>query len=303
MKKNPFKIAGLGEILWDVYEDAKYLGGAPANFAIHCQQLGEEGIIASRVGADPPGQEIITELRSRDLTTEYIQTDKKNSTGTVNVTLDKLGKPTFECSVDVAFDYLEMDDKLSELADTADAVLFGTLAQRHARTRDTIHAFLASAKTAFKMYDVNIRGWDNSTQAIVEKSLELANAIKLNDDELAILKKSWHKKMDDVSFLIFLINEFNLKLIALTLGSDGCILLDAHDMARESGIKIVPKDTTGCGDAFAAALMHQYLQGASLKDMAKFSNALGAFVAQFAGATPAYSKEEFERFLNSQKIG
>ncbi len=303
MKKNPFKIVGLGEILWDVYEDAKYLGGAPANFAIHCQQLGEEGIIASRVGDDPLGQEIITELRSRNLTTAFIQNDTKNPTGTVNVTLDKIGKPTFECSADVAFDYLEMDDKLSALADTADAVLFGTLAQRSARTRDTIHAFLASAKTAFKMYDINIRGWDNSTQAIVEKSLELSNAIKLNDDELAILKKSWQKKMDDVSFLIFLINEFNLKLIALTLGSDGCILVDAHDMARESGIRIVPKDTTGCGDAFAAALMYQYLQGASLNDMAKFSNALGAFVARFAGATPTYSKEELERFLNSQKIG
>ena len=301
MPTNQYKIVGLGEILWDVYAENKFLGGAPANFAIHCQQLGDAGIIASRIGDDAFCKEMTAELRSRNLSTEFIQIDKTNPTGTVNVTLDEQGKPKFQCSVDVAFDYLEMDDKLRKLAEKTDAVLFGTLAQRHAGTRETVQSFLAQADQALKIYDINIRGWDDFTKAIVEKSLNLANAIKLNDDELAILKNVWNKKLDDVSFLIFLLNEFELKLIALTLGPNGCVLVDVNDMVKEPGIKIVPKDTTGCGDAFAAALVHQYLRGKSLKKIAELSNALGAFVAQFSGATPEYSKEKFEEFCHSKE--
>lgn len=301
MTSSSFKIVGLGEILWDVYEDAKYLGGAPANFAVHCQQLGNAGIIASRIGDDLLGHEMKAELQSRNLTTEFIQADSVIPTGTVNVSLDSRGKPSFQCNSNVAFDYMHMDEKFTGLAKSADAVLFGTLAQREIRTRETVHSFLNEAKRSFKIYDINIRGWDDSTRKIVEKSLQLTDAIKLNDDELAILKQAWNKKLDDMSFLIFLLNEFSLKLIALTLGANGCVLVNENDMVRIDGKKINIKDTTGCGDAFVAGLVHQYLRGKSLKETAEFSNALGAFVAQFPGATPKYSMEEFEAFLVSKK--
>ncbi|MCI0495452.1 PfkB family carbohydrate kinase, partial [candidate division KSB1 bacterium] len=131
MEETRFTIIGIGEILWDIYENEKYLGGAPANFAYHCQQLGDRGIIVSRVGDDDLGRSVIDSLRHRSLETRYIQSDSSRKTGTVYVTIDEKGKPQFQCSTDVAFDYLEFDDRLCSLAQEADAILFGTLAQRN----------------------------------------------------------------------------------------------------------------------------------------------------------------------------
>ncbi|HEX9971635.1 MAG TPA: carbohydrate kinase [bacterium] len=296
MEETRFNIIGVGEILWDIYENEKYLGGAPANFAYHCQQLGDRGIIASRVGDDDLGRSVIDILRQRGLETGYIQQDSSRKTGTVHVTIDRAGKPQFQCSTDVAFDYLEADDRFRSLAQEADAILFGTLAQRNSVSRESIHCFLSSASHAFKIYDINLRGWDDSIELIVEKSLAYADAIKLNDDELGILKQAWLPGLDDISFLQFMLDKFDLKLAALTLGEDGCMLVQKEEVVRDKGIKIKPKDTTGSGDAFAAALVHHILRNKSLEEIAAKSNLLGAFIALFPGATPGYSLADLKKF-------
>jgi len=302
MKPSEFNIVGIGEILWDVYEDAKFLGGAPANFAIHCQLLGDNGIIVSRIGNDELGYEITNSLLQRGLKTDYIQSDSKKPTGSVKVTLDKNGKPTFDCTTDVAFDYLAMNSKLHQLAQTADAILFGSLAQRSSKTRETIQKFLKQAVGAFKVYDINLRGWDDQTEQIVNQSLILANAIKLNDDELNTLRNAWQPGIDVISFLQYLIEAYQLKLAALTLGENGCALVKPGEVVELPGIKIKPIDTTGCGDAFAAAMIHNYLREKPLSEIAAFSNLLGAYVALFPGATPVYSCADLTRFESSNSM-
>ena len=296
MNKNKFNIIGIGEILWDIYEDKKYLGGAPANFAIHCAQLGNNAIIVSRVGKDNSGQQIKDTLHKRNLSNQYIQDDPQKETGTVKVILDEKGKPYFNCTTNVAFDYLQIDENLTKLTKEADAILFGTLAQRNTTSRKTILDFVSNSKNSFKIYDINLRGWKKETEEIVHNSLKLCNAIKLNDSELLILKNAWKPQLNDASFLQFLIKKYDLKLAALTLGENGCILIDQETKIKTSGIKISPIDTTGCGDAFSAGLIHYYLGGRSLIEIAEFSNLLGAFVALFPGATPEYTLKEISDF-------
>src|SRR5277367_5472731 len=60
MKK---KVVGLGEVLWDVLPERTCLGGAPANFAYITTLMGDQGIVASRVGEDSLG---IDALRHMD---------------------------------------------------------------------------------------------------------------------------------------------------------------------------------------------------------------------------------------------
>ena len=296
MENSRFNIIGIGEILWDIYENEKYLGGAPTNFAYHCQQLSDRGIVVSRVADDELGRSIIDSLCQKGLETGYIQLDCNQKTGTVRVTIDAAGKPRFQCRTDVAFDYLEFDDQLHSLAQQADAVLFGTLAQRNNIARASINNFLAAASHAFKIFDINLRGWDRATERIIEDSLTLADAIKLNDDELHILNRAWQPKLDEPEFLQFLLDKFDLQLAALTLGPHGCVLATKHEVIRSGGLTIEVKDTTGCGDAFAAALTCGYLRRKSLNDVAAASNLLGAFVALFSGATPHYTLDDLKKF-------
>jgi len=290
--KKQYKIAGLGEVLWDIYENAKFPGGAPANFAAHVQQAGYCGFILSRVGEDALGNELAHYLHSLHLNTEGMQRDKQLATGSVYVTLDDKGVPSFQCSKNVAFDALELDSNWKKRAPQLDAVLWGTLAQRALASRQAIIGFLQLCTRALKVFDVNLRGWNKDSREIIETSLRLADFIKLNKEELHTLKNNFSDIMDDIVFLRTILERYPVKLAAVTLGADGCLLVSPDQVVRHPGFKVNVVDTPGSGDAFAAGLVIKFLQGASLPEIAEFSNRLGAFVATQHGAIPRWQEKD-----------
>jgi fructokinase len=291
-----FKIAGLGEVLWDLYEDEKFLGGAPANFAAHVNQAGEYGIILSRIGNDKPGDQLMHELISRNLDVSGIQIDPIKSTGTVRVTLDQAGLPSFECSRDVAFDFMSFNDVWYPFAQRLDAVLFGTLAQRNESSKTAIQNFLNHARQATKIFDVNLRGWSAAIEKIVMDSCTLADIIKLNQAELAQLRAAWPGNENDAGYLKDFLAKFDIELAALTLGENGSILVSKDEVVDHPGFSVRSIDTTGAGDAFAAGMIIKYLEKASLAEIADFSNRLGAFVTTRKGAVPEWTFEEIAVF-------
>lgn len=139
MNKQPV-IAGIGELLWDMLPGGKKAGGAPANLVYHASRLGAEGYAISAVGNDAPGTEILRELNRNRIghciaTVEY-------PTGSVKVELTD-GKPSYTITENVAWDYIPPAQEAIALVKRADAVCFGTLAQRSPVSRDTINALLA----------------------------------------------------------------------------------------------------------------------------------------------------------------
>jgi fructokinase len=100
-------IVGLGELIWDLLPAGKQLGGAPANFAYISCLLGNESIVASRIGADDPGREALARLEQMNVSTRYLQIDASHPTGTVRVELDARGEARFAMNEDSAWDYLE----------------------------------------------------------------------------------------------------------------------------------------------------------------------------------------------------
>src|SRR5208337_450618 len=177
-------VVGLGELLWDLFPAGKQLGGAPANFAYITSLLGDEGIPASRLGQDALGAEALRRLGELALPTEFIQSDADHPTGTVKVEVDRAGQPCFEISESVAWDFLDWTPQWQKLAHQADAVCYGSLAQRAERSHSTIRRFLrALKKDATRVFDINLRQNFFTRQVIVE-SMKLASVIKLNHEEL-----------------------------------------------------------------------------------------------------------------------
>jgi fructokinase len=298
--KEKYSIVGIGEVLWDIYRDRRYLGGAPANFVIHTSQLGDEGVLVSRAGDDGMGRELIQALRNRHLPVEAIQIDEKKPTGTVMVSLDVKGVPSFRCSQDVAFDYLQFTTVLETLAKNCDAVLFGTLAQRSPATRKTILRFLQSAKKAVRIFDVNSRASAEALREIVPPSLEAATVLKVNRHELdmmqVILRREGEARR---KFVDFLLKKYHLKLVAVTYGEGGCELFDGQTACKVDGLPVQEIDTTGAGDAFAAGLIHKLLRGAPLREIAEYANLLGAFLCTQSGATPIFTPPDLENLRES----
>ena len=287
MREN-FNIIGLGEILWDVLPDGKQLGGAPANFAYVSNVLGNRGIVLSRVGDDEFGREILDELQAKNLSTEYVEIDAEKRTGIVSVNLEN-GQPSYEIVENVAWDFLELSENWSEIAGKCDAVCFGSLAQRNEVSRKTIREFVGLTK-GWRIFDVNFRQNYYSAE-IIGESFRLANVVKLNHEELLMVAEVFEIKSENQIDLAKKIREkFALKLVCLTRGANGSLLITKDENSEFSGLKIEVKDTIGAGDAFTAALTHGILRGWELDKINKFANKVGAFVASKTGAMPDFTE-------------
>jgi len=287
MNAEPLTIVGLGEVLWDMLPAGKQLGGAPANFAYMARLLGDRGVVASRIGDDALGTELRDTLTKLGLENSFVQSDPEHPTGTVKVEIDRNGQPSYEITESVAWDYLEYTREWQLLACQADAICFGSLAQRSPKSRETIRTFLKAARPdAVRVYDVNLRQNYYSANLIAESS-QFADIVKLNDGEFPRVMQLLGLTYDDeVSSAQRLLHATGVRLVCVTRGSQGSLLVEANASNEHPGSSVQVVDTVGAGDAFAAALVHHFLRGSSQAVMNEAANRIGAWVVGQVGATP-----------------
>ncbi len=283
-----FTIVGLGELLWDVFPTHKQLGGAPANFAYISSLLGDDALVASRIGQDSLGAEVVARLQELRLDCSCVQHDPVRPTGTVQVELATDGQPRFEITKDVAWDFLDWTPQLQQLAQRADAVCFGSLAQRRLQSRETIHRFVDTTRAqAVRVFDVNLRQAFYSTEVLIS-SAQKATILKLNHEEVPTMMKSADgPAVDELRSAQWLCRKFGVKLVCITRGNKGSLLVNKHSHAEHPGFRVTVADTVGAGDAFTATLVHHYLRGSDLPTMNEAANRIGSWVASKSGATPA----------------
>lgn len=276
-------IIGLGEVLWDMLPQGRQLGGAPANFAYHVSQLGYQGIIVSAVGNDALGNDIVKELDSHGIASRISIVDAP--TGVVNVSVDDKGIPSYEIVENVAWDNIPYSEDLQYLASQAVAVCFGSLAQREVVSRDTIMQFIESLPpTCLKVFDINLRQ-RYYTREIIEWSLEHCDVLKLNDDELAIIKEMLEATtLSDDSFVAKLKQLYDLKIVILTCGEKGSSVYYDDEVNFELTPQVEVVDTVGAGDSFTAAFIATLLQGKSVVEAHRQAVATSAITCTHKGA-------------------
>lgn len=293
-------IVGIGELLWDMLPDGPQLGGAVSNFCVMASRLGDHGVIASRVGDDKLGHDALALLAELPVDSSHVQTDASHVTGTVTVSLAD-GQPRYVIHEPVAWDYLEFTPAWLKLAQTADAVCFGTLAQRNANAQRTIHGFLAETRPGcLRLLDVNLREPYYSSRTL-EASLEFATVLKMNDGEvpqvLELLSMP-HSKETTPEALVTgarsLIDEFQLALVCITMGGNGSLIIGPSQVDRHPGVPCKVVDTVGAGDTFTAAFTHYYLKGAPLSVLNEAANQWGAWMASQRGAMPKLDNAQRE---------
>jgi fructokinase len=279
-------LLGVGEILWDLLPGGRQLGGAPANFAYHAHTLNAEAWPLSRVGNDALGQRILARLRELGLPRSGVSLDPDAPTGTVSVELLPGGQPSYIIHEHVAWDRLVFDETAFALACRADAVCFGSLAQRSETARSAILSLIAAASSkALRIFDVNLRQRYYS-KALIQSSLEAANVLKLNDAELPVLAELFELRGDAAEQVQALAQRFRLDVVALTRGSRGSLLLQGDCWSDHPGLAVDVVDTVGAGDAFTAAMALGLLKGEDLDTINASANRLAAHVCAHAGATP-----------------
>src|SRR5580658_655572 len=329
-------VVGLGEVLWDLLLTGPQFGGAPANCAYHVRALGEQvgaqADLITRIGDDNFGREVVRrfhEMRLRDTT---VQVDKLAPTGSATVELSTDGVPHFTIQENVGWDFLAVTDDALAAVRQADAICFGTLAQRCQRSRATIQQLVASSPaTTLRVLDINLRQPFYS-RGVIEESLQLANVLKLNDEELPIVAEMFNLTTEscgaDIPVRVpagdrpcspirqspphqierhveILAQTFGLRLVALTRGANGSLLYQVNgDERRWSDCPSRPAkviDTVGAGDAFTAALVLGLLRKMDLDEINEIANEVARYVCSQPGAMPIMPEEFARRFaLTSQ---
>jgi fructokinase len=297
-------IVGLGEALFDYFTpDRIVLGGAPVNLAVHANQLLQgrgRGVVASSIGTDELGDQLQQELSQRGMTTEYLSVTSEYPTGTVEVDVDEAGSPEYRILENVAWDHLFFTSSWGELAPTCSAVCFGTLAQRSPESRAAIQRFLTNSPQALTVCDLNLRQYFY-TADIIHDSLQAADVLKLNEQELIAVGKALDEETIERSLdqrVAALMNRFAIKVLILTRGKLGTVLF-TDERKFEGDVREYPRhadaDDVGAGDACCAAIIVGLLLDKPLPEIVNLANQVGAYVASQAGATPVLPKEILKR--------
>lgn len=286
MKTPPVALC-FGEMLWDCLPQGRFAGGAPLNVGYHLARLGWRVAPVSAVGADPLGMELIEKLGGWGIETFGVAVWPEAPTGTVEVVLDEAGKPCYDIRADVAWDSVWANDRVIEEAQRADALIFGSLAQRSPSNRRALSALLRAATKALKVFDVNLRPPFDDL-ALVRALAEDADLVKLNDEELARLTDGATGLEAAEEGARALSRELGVDSICVTCGALGAGLLRGGRWWPEPGRPAEVADTVGAGDAFLAALVAGLRGGDAEPQALAIACRLGEWVAARPGATPPY---------------
>jgi len=280
------KVVAIGEVLWDLLPAGRQMGGAPANFACHVRSLGADGRLISRVGDDSLGREIIARLQQFNIPTDTVTIDRTHPTGTVTVELSADGQPCFTIRESVAWDHLVPEPNLVSAVLDADAVCFGTLAQRSEPSRTTIiHLVATAGERALRVFDVNLRQCFYSRE-MIDHSCRVADVLKLNDAELATVARFLEFQGSPREQMIAILDRYELRMVACTRGAQGSILFNGRDWCEAPGQSVKVVDSVGAGDAFTAAMVLGIFADWPLARIAHVANEVAAYVCSCPGATP-----------------
>ena len=294
-------VIGIGEALFDCLPEGRKLGGAPANFAYHVSQFGLNGCAISAIGNDELGDEIVEKFNAVHL--KHILPRVEQPTGTVKVTLDEKGVPQYEICLGVAWDNIPLTNEMLEIARSAQAVCFGSLAQRSETSRKTIHAFLdATPADALRVFDINLRqSW--YTAEVIAESLQRANILKINDEELDVVATMLLGEPTIPEHLIAedaektrricreLISRYDLDMLILTCGAIGSYVFTMEEESYITTPKVKVADTVGAGDSFTATFVAQLLLGKPIPEAHQKAVDVSAFVCTQNGAMPVLPEE------------
>ncbi len=290
---NP-EIVCFGEILWDIFPDEKRIGGAPFNVAYNLSKMNINTHMISKIGNDQLGEKLIETIKSRNVSTNGIQTDEQFATGTVIATFEENNEAVYDIINHVAWDNISYQTNDQDLVENAKAFVFGSLATRNPTSRNTLFGLMEKAK--FNVFDINLRP-PFVDQKIIKEILHQTHLAKFNKAELRMvlefIDKEYQNEEDSIKYVQ---DFFELKEIIVSKGSKGAIYYKEDEHYQFPAVPVTIKDTVGSGDAFLAGFLSKRIYQSSPFETMENATALGAFITSNQGACPDYTLEDFKIF-------
>ncbi|GAB5561981.1 MAG: carbohydrate kinase [Synoicihabitans sp.] len=280
-----------GEILWDFLPAGLFPGGAPFNVGYHLKQLGMEVHLASGLGRDKLGDELVRRLHGWGISTDSTTFHAGLPTGTVIAEMSTTGDASYQITPSVAWDQILINQDTVQAAHSADALVFGSLALRSQVNRSALdRAIELLPPTAHRVFDVNLRSPHDDLELVRERAKQ-ATLLKLNAEEATriVLNTEEEQPGREEALARALSHDCGCPIVCITAGSRGAGLLRDDQWYWEDGRPVDVADTVGSGDAFLARLLtHLLADKLTPAEMLASSCRHGEWVATKFGATPSY---------------
>lgn len=299
-KKN--KAVCFGEVLWDIFPgEQKRVGGAPFNVAYHLSKMGVEVNMISSIGNDQLGRDLLDKMKNWNIPADHVQINTEYPTSTVVATVDENNDAHYDIVERVAWDFIETTLENREVIKTTDVFVFGTLAARNEKSRNTLFQLLEISN--YNVFDINLRE-PYYEVGMIKDLLHKTHLAKFNKAEMRMmldfLGKEYTTEEDGIQYLQ---DQFDLGEIIISKGSKGALYASGGNFYLYPTIPVTVKDTVGSGDSFLAGFLSKKLEkGSTVHEMMTQAVSLGAFITSQEGACPEYSLEDFIRFKNEYPV-
>ena len=289
-------ILTFGELLYDVYDNVSVIGGAPFNYSLQLSRLlskDDKLKFITALGNDDYSKDALSFIDNENIDKSLIQTLKDYGTGKATVFLNEKKVPDYIIHENSAWDNIEYNSNIENaLKESYDLFYFNILSQRNEKSYNTLKNIFKNINAKYKVCDVTFRK-NYYTKEKIKESLEFINILKINDDELAVIKELFYPSMqNDNEILLKAINkDFNIDYIFLTLGASGASVLYNNEYIFNPSNKVNVVDTVGAGDSFCAALSYAILRGLDINNVLKFASNVSEEMVQVKGGTARYDIE------------
>lgn len=291
-----------GEILYDIYDDVAVIGGAPFNYSVQLSRLiskNDNLKFITALGKDDFSKDAFKFIENENIDSSLMQVLDNYETGKATVFMNENKIPDYIIHENVAWDNIEFNSDIEKaLKEKYDLFYFNILSCRSEKSYNTLKNIFKNIDSKYKVCDVTFRK-NYYTKEKIKEALEFINILKINDDELAIIKSLFYPNLqnDNEILLKNLNKDFNIDYIFLTLGKSGASSFYNSQYIFKPSNKIKVVDTVGAGDSFCAALSYAILKKLDIKKVLDFASAVSEEMIQVKGGTAKYNikaiKEKF----------
>ncbi|WP_300753796.1 PfkB family carbohydrate kinase [uncultured Brachyspira sp.] len=296
-------ILSFGELLYDVYDNVSVIGGAPFNYSLQLSRLmGHDDRLKfiTALGNDDYSKDALSFINNENIDKSLIQILDNYETGKATVFLNEKKVPDYIIHENAAWDNIEYNKDIENaLNENYDLFYFNILSERNEKSYTTLKKIFQNIKSKYKVCDVTFRK-NYYTKEKIKESLEFVNILKINDDELAVIKGLFYPSLEnDNETLLKAINkDFNIDYIFLTLGSKGASVFYNNDYIFKPSNKVNVIDTVGAGDSFCAALSYAILRDLDIKNVLEFASDVSEEMIQVKGGTARYDIKKVKSKFN-----
>ncbi|KPK40010.1 MAG: hypothetical protein AMJ78_07615 [Omnitrophica WOR_2 bacterium SM23_29] len=254
-------------------------GGKGANQAVQIAKLGSKIVFVARIGCDYFGDKSVQNFKKLGINTKYIVRDRKHPSGAAVIFVDKKGGNQIAVAPSSNRFLSASDIKRASRAIRRSKVMLLQLEIPLDAVKKAIEIASAS-KSKIILNPAPFKKLDNTL-------LKKVDILVPNETEAEGLTGVEVKDINSAIKAGRILLKKGVKLVIITLGRLGCILISKDGAEHLPAPKVNAIDTTAAGDSFCGALAVGVSEGRDLIEVARFANYCAAISVTRLGAQPS----------------